>query len=460
MFYMAYFLVGLVLRVSTAEYCFPVDSIFDKGLEKVLLSEQFSEIPLPEMARRLEDLFGTSVSLTGGRLTGLRTMKRTSQSVLHAGKSGSRLNFHIKGGPLDAHYVGRLRSVLLRKSFRLGARVSTFEASFTAEERSPNRVQLQVHGLRMSRIRLRLGRTNIGSYDFITDLIRPSIEEKIGEILARELRSLAEKTLGAVKVYAAQSGEGSDPVRTWRKAINSASAYLSLLRTPHLPSGDDDGLYYGSQEESEESWPSAMRSWRREPRSASREREQWVFDGCLSKLVVSTGFEPAPLPEDLEDFSCTFGRVSVSGGNVTGLSSVYTRGESVVKLGECGLSARFDLGFKDLIVSGLGSVTNFFSTSVTFDVRIPAVEVVLEITERYNKLEIVNYELNFTAPVNLTATPLGAVGSVVNWFGGGPERSLESTELEQLKNASRKYVKQVVSNIAHFIEYPPVPNRF
>lgn len=460
MSYTAYFLLGLVLRVSTAEFCFPIDSIFDKGLEKVLLSERFSEIPLPDMARRLEGLFGTSVSVTGGRLTGLQSIKRNGQNVLHAGKSGSRLSFHVKGGPLDAYYVGRLRSVLLRKSFRLGARVPTFEASFTAEERSPNRVHLQVHGVRMSRIRLRLGGTNIGSYDFITELIRPSIEEKIGEILARELRSLAEKTLGAVKVYAAKNGEGSDPVRAWRKAFNSASAYLSLLRSPDLASREDDSNYYDSQEDSEESWPSARRSRRREHRSASREREQWVFDGCLSKLVVSTGFEPAPLPEDLEDFSCTFGRVSVSGGNVTGLSSVHTTGDNVVKLGECGLSARFHLGFNDLIVSGLGSVTNYISTSFAFDVRIPAVEVILEIAERYKKLEIVHYELDFTAPVNLTATSLGAVGSVVNWFGGVPERSLESSELEQLKNASRKYVEQVVHNIGCIIEDPPVINMF
>lgn len=77
----------------------------------------------------------------------------------------------------------------------------------------------------------------------------------------------------------------------------------------------------------------------------------------------------------------------------------------------------------------------------------------------YNSLEIVNYQLNFTAPVNLTATPLGTVGSVVNFFGGVPERTLAQDELKQLKNASKKYFQQVVNNIALFIADPLVPYR-
>ncbi|XP_077557353.1 uncharacterized protein LOC144172552 [Haemaphysalis longicornis] len=461
MTYKIYFVFGVVLRVSTAEFCSNVGSIFDRGLEKVLLSEQFSQIPLPEMNRRLEGLFGTSVTLTGGRLTGLQTMRRTGQSVLRAGMSGSRITFHIKGGPLEANFVGRLRSVLLRKAMRVGARVPTFQASFTAEELFPNRVQLQVHGVHMSNIRLRLGGTNIGSYGFITDLIKPSIQEKIGEILARELRKLAEKTLGAVKVYAAQNEAGTDPIRTWKKALNGASDYLGVLRGRNFPSRDHGGASESSQEDSEEWLPS---SWRRTRAPRSAEREQWVFDGCLSTLVVSTGFEPAPLPGNLEAFNCSFGSVSVSGGNVTGLSNVATRGNNVVQLGECGLSAHFDLRFNDLFVQGTGTVTSgswfTVTTDFTFELRIPAVQAVLEITERYNRLEITYYELDFTAPVNVTAKPLGTVGSVVNFFGAAPERALEDNELEQLKNASRKYVQQVVDNIALFIADPPVPYRY
>ncbi|XP_077557352.1 uncharacterized protein LOC144172551 [Haemaphysalis longicornis] len=471
MMYKIYFMFGIILRVSAAEFCSNVGSIFDKGLQKVLLSEQFSQIPLPEMNRRVEDLFGTSVALTGGRLTGLQTIRRTGQSVFHAGMSGSRITFHIKGGPLEANFVGRLRTLFLRESIRVGARVPTFQASFTAEERSPNRVHLQVHGVRMSNLRLRLGGTNLGSSGFITDLIKPSIQEKIGEILARELRKLAEKTLGAVKVYAAKNEAATDPIRTWKKALNGASAYLDVLRRLNVPShGDEeDSAEENSEEDSEyssEDYSEEQSSYSRRRRWAPRsaEREQWVFDGCLRTLVVSTGFEPAPLPRDLETFNCSFGSVSVSGGNVTGLSNVKTRGENVVKLGECGLSARFDLRFNDLFVQGMGTVTSgswfTVTTDFTFELRIPAVQAILEITERYNTLEITNYELDFTAPVNVTAKPLGTVGSVANFFGAAPERALDVNELEQLKHASRKYVQQVVDNVALFIADPPIPYRY
>lgn len=174
-----------------------------------------------------------------------------------------------------------------------------------------------------------------------------------------------------------------DPVRPWRNAFNGASAYLGLLRGRNVPFSEDDGPSESSQEDSEE-WLPSVRSWRREPRSV--EREQWVFDGCLNTLVVSTGFEPAQLPGDMEDFDCSFGIVSVSGGNVTGLSNVFTRGNNLIKLGECGLSARFHLGFNDLVVKGIGRVTSgtwllHVTTDFTFDLRIPAVEAVLEISE-------------------------------------------------------------------------------
>lgn len=433
----AYFLLGLVLRFSTAEFCSPGDSIFDRGLEQVLLSKRFLQFPLPDTALNVSHLFGIGVSLAQGRLTGLRTLKRTGQSVLRVGPSGSRLIFHLKGGPFEAQYVGSLRWWSLRTSFLLGVGVPTFQVSYFADEYSPNRVQLHVSGIRMSRIHLRLGQINIGKYDWIDYLIRSSIQEKIGQILARVLRGLAAETLGAIQVYAAQS-EGSDPVSP-----------------PKLPRSDD----HDSQDDSEDLSYFRLRR-RREPSSESGEREQWVFDRAISKLVVSTQFEPAALPEDLEDFRTTYGRVSLSEGNVTGLSSVYTIGESEVKLDKCGISGRLHLGFNDLIVSGVVSVTNHRSASAAFVLRIPAVGVVFEITERYNKLEIVGYEVDFVAPVTLSRTRLGEVGSLIKVVRGAPERQLESTELEQLKNATRQFFQKIFDKIADIIANPPVLRQF
>ncbi|XP_077561683.1 uncharacterized protein LOC144178007 [Haemaphysalis longicornis] len=455
-------LIALVLPFVTSQSCTPHHSLLDRGLKKVVLSDEFEEVSLPDMIYRAENLYGINIGFSEGKLTGLHNIRRSGQAVLNIGSSGSRLNYHIEGGPLDVRYSGGVRSDVLQSTFRLTARAANFRASFTVEETSPNHLRVHVHNVRMSRIRLLLNSANQTSYDFIAGLVKPFVERKVGQVLARELRKMAVKTLGEVTVFATNSEEegvleeGSLLSRTWQKALDSASSYLALLRgqNPRRSDGGSSDDSDRNDSHAERTGPTARR---REPRSLGLERERWFFDGCLSKLVFSLGLEPAQLPSDLEEFNLHFGRVSVAAGNMTGLSTVYRSGESVVRVGDCGLSAHFDLGFRDITISALASVDGYIrSTDVVFNVFIPGVQMLVDVRERDSRLEIDTYTLNFPSQVTVTASPLTQGDSFVNVFAGRPDGTLRAEELEQLKASSQKYVQELLDKIARFIGDPPV----
>ncbi|XP_077513892.1 uncharacterized protein LOC144124854 isoform X3 [Amblyomma americanum] len=295
-----------------------------------------------------------------------------------------------------------------------------------------------------------------GVYDYVIDYLRPYIERKVGQLLARELRNMAVQTLKAVKVYAASNEENdifaeeSQLTRAWRKALGSASSYLALIRGQHPGRSSGGGT-------DEDSTPRRRLPERqREPRSAEVERERGVFDSCLRTLVLSTSYDPTPLPHDLEEFTFSFGRVVVSGGNVTGLSSVHRSGDCAVMLGECGAAIRMDLGFEDLTIKAAAIVEDDHHVrNAVFDVRVPAVEVALDVTETNNQFQIMTYRMAFTAPVTLTELPPGR-RSLEPLTNGISELTLREEDLELLKISSRKYIQRLIQSFEHFVSDPPL----
>ncbi|KAH6939584.1 hypothetical protein HPB50_019675 [Hyalomma asiaticum] len=204
--------------------------------------------------------------------------------------------------------------------------------------------------MRLSRIRLRLNNASFSGflYDYVIDYMRPYIEAKVESVISR----------------------------TWNKALRSAASYLALIRGQHpsVPRGGD------SDEESTPRRPLPERQ--RVPRSAEVERERGVFDGALRGLVLSRGFDPMPLPDNVGDLDFSFGRITVHEGNLTGLSSVYRSGDCALVLGDCGLALRLDLGFQNLLVRAIASINDRSNTRTTvLDMLIPALEMELDIAE-------------------------------------------------------------------------------
>ncbi|XP_054925887.1 uncharacterized protein [Dermacentor andersoni] len=365
------FVLVLLLPVSMSEICYRDESVFDRGLRKLLGSDRFSEIDLPDFMHNVDEFLDLRAGFSDGVLRGLGSARRSGEAVFRVDDSGSQLTFHIVGGPLEAYYAAGLRTGFLRATVDLRARIPHFQASFTVQESSPNELRVEVHGVRMSRIRLLFDEEDdvilYGAvYDIVFDQLRPFIQKKVGEALVQELRKLAADALGAVKLYAVASTE-----RTVRAE----------------------------------------------------------------------------------------GQVQVTAGNVTGLSNVSVNGHSWTSVGECGLRARFDLAFKDVRVRAAASVGAFFvSTSATFDLRIPALEAVLEIQETEDSLRVITYNLTFTSNVTVTTSTTGAVGTVFDFFGGLPEKTLEDEDLQLLSSPSLKYVQRVVDAVRSFIaDPPPVP---
>ncbi|XP_049269986.1 uncharacterized protein LOC119385595 [Rhipicephalus sanguineus] len=335
-----------------SESCPPQDSLIDKGIRKLLLSNRFLEVQLPDFTNSAADEYGFSIGFSDARLRGLNSIRRSGHGYITADNDGSKLNLHIEGGPVEVACVARFNSSFLRHSLGVAVYVPNFRASLSAEEPSPNHLRLQVYGMRLSRIRLLLNNASFSGfiYDYIIDYLRPYIEAKVAQLLAQELRRIAAETLKTVRVTTAINeqedifAEESTLSRTWTKALGSAASYLALIRGRH-PGGSRGA---DSDEEVTPSRPLPERQ--REPRSAEVERERGVFDGCLRALALSRGADPLPLPRNLRDLHFSFGRVTVHEGNLTGLSSVYRSGDCALVVGECGLSLRLDLGFEDILV--------------------------------------------------------------------------------------------------------------
>ncbi|KAK8778298.1 hypothetical protein V5799_020361 [Amblyomma americanum] len=458
------FLLIIFLPASICENCSEQNTLFDRGLTKVLQSDRFSEMTLPDFSHNVGHSLGIRVGFFDGKLHGLRTIRKTGQSVLNVDDSGSRLTFHITAGPIVARYSVGIRTPFSRKNCHLGVEVNRLHGSFSVLESSPNELQLEVHGIRMSRIRLLLGASdqlNLGGpiYDALIGRLRPLIQRIIGQVLVQELRKLAEETIGAVQVYAATSilptvrERESAATPLWRKATGSARSYMALT------GGRDAGNTYGRGRPYRGGLAHRRPERRRlEPLGTGQEDQRDVFDGCLRKLVVSTGFEPTQLPDDLEEFSVASGSLRVVEGNVTGLSSIRKSGHSWATIDDCGIRARFRLGFKELMVTAKASFTVFYvTTDIMVDVQIPEVEAVLEIKENNTGLQIVAYELNFTAPVTVKAKPLGKfVGTFVNLIGGLSDMTLGAEELKQFEVSSSKYVQSIARTIQEIIADPPL----
>ncbi|KAH6938562.1 hypothetical protein HPB50_010575 [Hyalomma asiaticum] len=310
--------------------------------------------------------------------------------------------------------------------------------------------------MRLSRIRLRLNNASFSGflYDYVIDYMRPYIEAKVGQLIAAELRNFAAGAFKMVRVSTTSNededifAEESVISRTWNKALRSAASYLALIRGQHpsVPRGGD------SDEESTPRRPLPERQ--RVPRSAEVERERGVFEGALRGIVLSRGFDPVPLPDNVGDLDFSFGRITVHEGNLTGLSSVYRSGDCALVLGDCGLALRLDLGFQNVLVRAIASINDRSNTRTTvLDVLIPALEMELDIAEINNRLEIISYRMRFLAPVKVTAPRLARDGSV-NVVSVPPEIQLSDQDLEEVKSCVYKSLWKVLHAAETFISGP------
>ncbi|KAL3224205.1 hypothetical protein MRX96_026649 [Rhipicephalus microplus] len=197
-----------------------------------------------------------------------------------------------------------------------------------------------------------------------SDFLRPYIEAKVAQLLARELRNFAAETFKTVRISTTINeeedifAEESTLSRTWTKALGSAASYLALIR------GQQPG---GSGRADKDVTPTRPLPERlREPRSTEVEREHGVFDSCLRTLVLSRGFRTtaaAAKPQYSVNAACHF---------------------------------RLDLGFEDLLVKVVAALSDHSSAGTTvLDFAIPAVEMSLDIAEINGQLEILSYSMLF-----------------------------------------------------------------
>ncbi|XP_049270047.1 uncharacterized protein LOC125757861 [Rhipicephalus sanguineus] len=131
-----FFVFVSLLSLSNCETCNLRASVFDRGLKKLLESDRFSKIDLPDFVENVNDgLLNVRAGFSGGTLRGISTIRRRGEGMLQVDESGSsRLTFHIVGGPLEAYYASGVRAWFLQLALDLRAHVPHFQASFTVQE--------------------------------------------------------------------------------------------------------------------------------------------------------------------------------------------------------------------------------------------------------------------------------------------------------------------------------------
>ncbi|KAL1485547.1 hypothetical protein MTO96_010056 [Rhipicephalus appendiculatus] len=302
-----------LLSLSASETCNLRESVFDRGLRKLLDSDRFSIIYLPDFVENVGDsLLNVRAGFSDGTLRGVSTIRRRGQGTLQVDESGnSRLTFHVAGGPLEVYYAAGLRAWPLRSTADLRAHVPRFQASFTVQESSPNELRFQAHRVRMFVARLILDGDNFSLdgtiYDIVFAQFRPLIQQKVVEALVRELRKLAEEILGVVKLYAVASAErtvleeDSLATRAWKHSFNAASSLSALI---------EGGRSHRSRMNARLGSIGSTRGQRLDSYRPRGQRQMGVFERYLKTLVLSTGFEPATLADDLGAVSFSVAQVN------------------------------------------------------------------------------------------------------------------------------------------------------
>ncbi|KAL1481484.1 hypothetical protein MTO96_034447 [Rhipicephalus appendiculatus] len=157
---------------------------------------------------------------------------------------------------------------------------------------------------------------------------------------------------------------------------------------------------------------------------------------------------------DVDDV--TWGGILFHITNVTvrGISSLRRAGDNYAVADECGISAGASLAMENISVR-LYATTDSLAVRLRLDVRIVGVDVVLKVKETDKTMEIEDYQLNFTQPLEYDVHVLTPVIRTVVEATGWLERwRLTEDQTKKLEDHSRKYIERVVRTVTEFIKDP------
>lgn len=421
----ASFLWTILAVSATDPSCSDGDTLFDIGLAKVLSMPSLEAFPLEDIRRTFTKIFDFHVRLSEGKLYGLSNLKRWERSYINATDSGITAHFKIDGGPLAVTYTGTVRSAPVDARVEVNIYIPRIELFIYAEEPAPNKLKLAELWFWSAPVRFRAYQLDGSSlvFDFLNWLAESRIAKAINENMGEVIVDVVNQFLGKVELFARNGTKIGDI-----KKPREDPSFIPVFILPPSPSNNPLGPW--------------------------QDPSKWgIFDYSIKRMTMASNLDPLVLT-DVDDVTWNGWHVHITNVTVDGLGFLRRGGDNYAVTDRCGIRARVALAMENIRVQLYATIESP-SVRLRMDVRIMGVDVVLKVKEKNKAIEIEDYQLNFTIPLEYDVYVLTPViGPLVEAFKGFMKRRLTEEETNKLEDSSRKYLERAIGTVTEFITDP------
>ncbi|XP_049269974.1 uncharacterized protein LOC119386724 [Rhipicephalus sanguineus] len=178
-----------------------------------------------------------------------------------------------------------------------------------------------------------------------------------------------------------------------------------------------------------------------------------IFDYSIKRMTMASKLDPLVLT-DVDDVTWEGRIFHITNVTVDGLGYLRRGGDNYAVADRCGISARVALAMENIGVR-LYATMDSPALQLRMDVRIVGVDVILKVKETNKTIEIEDYQLNFSIPLEYDVYVLTPVaGPLVETFRGYMRRRLTEDETNKLEDHSRKYLERAIGTVTEFITDP------
>lgn len=427
----------LAIGKSVAENgasCAYHDTLFDIGLAKVLSSTKFEAIPLPDIYERVGKWFKVWFRLHDGAFYSLSNLKRGAHNSIRVTDAGVDVVFQVEGEMFRVYYPrGHVRAPFLDTDISVDVYFPHISLALYVREPVPTQLTLAAFASDTKRAAVYV--MNEGESSIVFDLgkqfkrddIREEVTGKVGTVIHK----LVHQFLGMVELYARNGTKLGDVKQPRPEPEYEASFFMNILRHQYRNEDIGPNMFHPIKWDNPSAWG--------------------IFDFCIKRVVLDNGLDPLSLT-DVSDVTWNGRTFQILNVTVEGLQNIRRGGDNLVSAEKCGLDARIALFFEDIRVRIYAKTLGITGR---LDTRVYGVNAVLGIHEFNKTLQVVDYQLNFTMPVDVDKyilTP--GIGPIVSLFTGPTHRSLTEDETNTLEETTRRYIEAVVLKVEEFIKDP------
>ncbi|XP_077513886.1 uncharacterized protein LOC144124850 [Amblyomma americanum] len=424
-----FLLIVTCALAASDDSCAYHDTLFDIGLSKVLGLPGFEEFPLNDIRRTFTKFFDFRVRLSEGKLYGLSNLMRHERNFINVTDSGIAALFEIQGGPLRVSYRGSVQSVPVDAIVKVDIYIPRIEMMIYVEEPAPNRLTLTGLSFWNAPVSFRARQLDGSSiiFDLLNFLAEGSIEDALNDKMSTTVHEVVYQFLGMVELFARNGTKIGDVKKPLPDPVYTPGIILP--------------------------GPGGSTSFADFPVGPWQDPSKWgVFDYSVKRIALASHLDPVTFT-DVDDVTWGDRTFQINNVTVDGLAFLRRGGDNYARANRCGIAARVALAFENIRVQLYATTAP--NIRLRMDVRIVALDAVIEVTETNKTINIVDYQLNFPVPLEYDVyvlTPV--VGPAVEFFKGYMRRQLTEDEANKLEDSSKKYVDQAIFKITEFIKDP------